>query len=94
MFEPVAAIVDVIGKIPGSQAILVCLFLVFSIVAGNGVFILHFRRRGRSAWSIFDPSSFPLFKFNGIEWLLLALVFLVSLAIGMLAVSAGPQPAS
>lgn len=77
-------------SVPGSQALLLVLFLAFSIVSINGVFALHYRRVGRPVFkSILSPASFPILDFNAREWMLLAIALALSLGLGALAVLAG-----
>ena len=87
--QPWDLVLSHLGKMPHAQLVLVLLFLAFSIIAGNAVFALHYRRKGQSAWSVFNPAKFPLFDFNAREALLLGAVVLVSFAILFLALLIG-----
>lgn len=72
---------------PNLQALFVVLFFVFSILAGNAVFALHYRRVGKPVLrSLLNPASFPLLKFNALEWTLLIIVLAISIGFGALAV--------
>ena len=65
-------------------------FAVFSIVAGNGVFALHYRRVGKPVLkSILNPASFPILNFNRLEWILLVSSLAISMAIGIAAARSG-----
>jgi hypothetical protein len=76
-----------LASMSDKQAALVVLFFVFSLVAGNGVVALHYRRVGKPVLrSLLSPTSFPFLNFNAREWLMLAGVFVSSMAIIMLAV--------
>jgi uncharacterized membrane protein len=71
------------------QVLLFVLFFVVAIVGGNGVFLLHYRRVGKSPKFFFNLTDFPLLRFNAAEWLLLLGVTVVALGIGILAVLSG-----
>ena len=76
-------------SMPASQIVLAALFFVFSILAGNGVFALHYRRVGKPVLrSLLKPTSFPVADFNLKEWLLLFAVFVVSMLLLVLAAHA------
>jgi hypothetical protein len=88
--QPLEKILEVLAAMPHYQVALVVLFLVFSVVAINSVFALHYRRVGKPVLrSLFNPASFPLLNFNAREWLLLGGAFVLSMAIGVLAVLSG-----
>ncbi|UNP29296.1 hypothetical protein [Lysobacter gummosus] len=75
---------------PDIQTALIVLFFAFSVVAGNAVFALHYRRVGKPVLrSLFNPTSFPLLNFNTREWLLLLSVAAVSIGIIVLAALSG-----
>jgi hypothetical protein len=81
---------NALASMPGLQAALVILFFAFSVIAGNAVLALHYRRVGKPVLkSIFSLGSFPLADFNAREWLLLAGVFAISMAIVALAALLG-----
>ncbi len=68
---------------------LVALFFIFFILAGNGVFALHYRRVGKPIFkTLLNPTSFPIADFNLREWLALAAVFVVSMLLLLLAAHA------
>ena len=87
--QPLEKILELFVAMPRVQLALVALFIVFSVLAGNAVFLFHYRRVGKPLRSLFNPASFPLLNLNAREWLLLIGVFVVSLAIGALAVFSG-----
>jgi hypothetical protein len=88
--QPFERILEVFSAMPDLQALFVVLFFVFSIVAGNAVFALHYRRIGKPVLqSLLNPTSFPLLRFNAREWILLLIVFAISLGLGALAALSG-----
>ena len=88
--QPLEKLLEMLAAMPYLQAMLIVLFFVFSVVAGNAVFALHYRRVGKPVMrSLFNPLSFPLLNFNTREWLLLLSVQAVALGIGILAVQSG-----
>jgi hypothetical protein len=88
--QPLAKALEAFAAIPNLQAALIVLFVVFSVVAGNAVFALHYHRVGKPVWkSLFNPRSFPLLHLNSREWLMLLSVFVASMGIGLLTVIAG-----
>lgn len=88
--QPIQKTLDVLASMPDRQTALVILFFAFSVIAGNAVFALHYRRVGKPVLrSMLSPTSFPLLDFNARERLLLAAVFGVSMAIAMLAILSG-----
>ena len=87
--QPWQMILDGVRSMPASQTALVVLFFAFVILAGNGVFALHYRRVGKPIFrSLINPASFPISDFNLREWLLLAAVFAVSMLLAVLAAHA------
>ena len=86
-FEPA---LRAFGAIPVDQLWLVLLAALFAVVAGNGVFALHYRRVGKPIWrSLWNPKDFPLLQFNRLEWLLLVTVTAVFFGLVFLALRAG-----
>jgi Trk-type K+ transport system membrane component len=83
-------ILELLSAIPKHQAALVILFFAFFIIAGNAVFALHYHRVGKPVLrSLLNPCSFLLQNFNVREWLLLLVVFAVSLGIVIMATISG-----
>ncbi|RBP40419.1 hypothetical protein DES53_108126 [Roseimicrobium gellanilyticum] len=75
---------------PGTQEMLIVLFLAFATIAGNAVFALHYRRVGKPVFkSLFNPRSFPIGDFNAREWMMLVGVFAVSFVLIVLIAKAG-----
>lgn len=88
--ESIDKTLNALASMPGLQTALVILFFAFSVIAGNAVFALHYRRVGKPVLkSMLSLTSFPLQNFNAREWFLLAGVFAISMAIGVLAVLSG-----
>lgn len=86
------SLVDSLQSMPGAQAVLIAVLVVFVVVAGNGVFASHYRRVGKPMLkSILDPRSFPILNFNRREVAMLAAVFAVSIVLLVLIAQLGPQ---
>ena len=87
--QPWQMILDSLRFMPASQTALVVLFFAFTILAGNGVFALHYRRVGKPIFrSLINPASFLITDFNLREWLLLAAVVAISVLLIVLAAHA------
>ena len=85
-----ADFLELFAAMPPRQTTLFIAFAVFSIVAGNGVFALHYRRVGKPVLkSILNPASFPILNFNRLEWILLVSSLAISMAIGIAAARSG-----
>jgi len=80
-------VLGVISSMPALQLTLIILSAAVWIIGGNILSVLHYRRVGKPWWSIFDLRSFELFRFNGIEWLALAGLFVVAATLGVAAVT-------
>ena len=77
--QPWQIIMDGLRNMPAAQAVLLVILFVFTLVGGNGVFALHYRRVGKPVLkSLFDPRSFPTTDFNLHEWLMLVGVVAVA----------------
>ena len=88
--SPIESALRALGAMPVGQLWLVLLAALFAVVAGNGVFALHYRRVGKPVWrSLWSPRDFPLLQFNRLEWLLLATVTAVFFGLVFLALRAG-----
>ena len=64
---------------PRAQQICVALFFAIAVIGGNYVFIRHNRRRGRTAWSGWNPFA-TMLRFDRSDWAWLAGVMALSFA--------------
>jgi hypothetical protein len=81
---------NMFAGMPPRQLALFISFVIFSTVAVNAVFALHYRRVGKRAKRFMGISTrFPILDFNTREWLLLAAVFSISFLLLVLATKSG-----
>ncbi len=78
-----------ITTMPGAQQIFLILFLLVSTIGGNYVVIQHYKRRGMSWTSIFNPFEFPFKHFSRNEWLKLISILGLAMAFGVIALYSG-----
>jgi len=74
---------------PAIQVLFLALAAVVWLGGGNLLVARHYVRRGKSPWSGFKPFAFPFANFNGLKWLALFGLAVLSLSLGALAISLG-----
>ncbi len=57
------------------------------LVGANLLTAWHYRRMGKSAWSVLNPFTMPFKDFNALEWMVLVALGITALALIGLAVS-------
>ncbi len=71
--------------------ILKIIFFILSVttwlIGGNMLVAMHYRRMGKPWHSGFKPFAFPFAKFNAKEWGILALLAILSLSFGAIAIN-------
>ena len=77
------------ASMPAIQVLFLALAAVVWLGGGNLLVARHYVRRGKSPWSGFKPFAFPFANFNGLEWLALFGLAVLSLSLGALAISLG-----
>ena len=81
---------EIFAAMPGPQLCFLGLAVLTWLVGGNVLVAFHYRRLRRSAWSGFRPFAFPFKEFNAKEWLVLAVLAILSLTFGAIAISLNP----
>ena len=56
------------------------------LIGANVVVALHYKRMGKRMWSGFKPFAFPFKDFNRTEWGLLAILAIIALTFGRMAI--------
>ena len=84
-------ILELLLAMPGLQVVLVALAAITWLIGGNVLVAFHYRRLGRSVWSGFRPFAFPFKDFNAREWLILALLLVLSITFIGIAMSINPR---
>lgn len=82
---------DMFAAMPGLQLVFLGLMAVTWLIGGNVLVAFHYRRVGKSAWSGFRPFAFPFKDFNAKEWLILAVLAVVSLTFGGIVLFMNPK---
>jgi len=82
-----ASAVQAFLNLPKTQLLFCFLFMLTSAIGGNLVFHLHKRRTGKKSSLVENPFA-HMANFNAKEWLWMALVVVLSILFGVLAVHA------
>jgi hypothetical protein len=74
-------------NIPLGQMVFFALFAGTWLIGGNIIVARHYKRLGKSPWFGFKPFAYPFTNFNAKEWLALAVLAVMSLTFGAIALS-------
>ena len=82
---------ELLGKIWEANSSTTLIFLVLAmatwLIGVNVLVVLHYRRVGKPAWSVFTSFGPPIKDFNGKEWTWLAVLASIALTLGALALA-------
>jgi len=80
---------NIISNIPTGQLVFLGLVAATWLVGGNTLIAFHYKRIGKAWYSGLKPFAFPFRNFNLNEWLIMALLAVVSLGFLLIALSYG-----
>jgi hypothetical protein len=83
-------VIQLLSALPGLQLVFIALAAVTWLAGGNILCAFHYKRVGKSAWSVFKPFAFPFIHFNAKEWLILAGLAALSFTFMGIAISLNP----
>jgi hypothetical protein len=79
-------ILEILSSLPNEKLVFLGLFAATWLIGGNVVVALHYKRIGKPMWSGFKPFAFPFKDFNRKEWGLLAILAVIALTFGSMAI--------
>ncbi len=77
---------EYLRSLPLDKQAYMVLFAATWLIGANVVVALHYKRMGKSIWSGFKPFAFPFRDFNRTEWGLLAVLAVIALTFGSMAI--------
>ena len=80
-------VVEIFSNMPASQLVFLSLFATTWLIGGNILIAYHYKRIGKRWYSGFKPFAFPFRNFNSKEWLIFAILAIISIGFGFLALS-------
>ena len=69
-----ADLIRILAAMPGAQLGFLALAAATWLGGANVLVAYHYKRTGKPAWSGFKPFAFPFGQFNATEWLMLAVL--------------------